>query len=180
MTHITRIFSVRVAVFDAWKHRWNIRQKPEIASQSLFLYLYRKSHFFACLRLLSCSAMSWVDSQALIYFAVSKKGEAPIDGITDENPEGLTSTSGKWAEEFKARLAGGGLTCHVLPESRRAEQYRPPIRLPFVTATDIYIYIYMTLSCALSNWTILNLAHPSPSDDDYGYLYPFSTNKKSK
>ena len=56
--------------------------------------------------------------QALIYFAVSKKGEAPIDGVTDANPEGLTSTCGKWAGEFKQRLADGSLTCHELPEDR--------------------------------------------------------------
>jgi len=41
-------------------------------------------------------------------------GEAPIDGITDVNPEGLTAGTGKWAAEFKARLASGGLTCAVL------------------------------------------------------------------
>ncbi|CAM9908261.1 unnamed protein product [Ectocarpus sp. 12 AP-2014] len=58
------------------------------------------------------------NTQALIYFAVSKKGEAPIDGITDANPEGLTSTCGKWAGEFKERLAKGGLTCHELAEDR--------------------------------------------------------------
>eukprot|EP00903_Cladosiphon_okamuranus_P009837 g9350.t1 len=58
------------------------------------------------------------NTQALIYFAVSKKGEAPIDGVTDANPEGLTSTCGKWAGEFKQRLANGGLTCHELPEDR--------------------------------------------------------------
>lgn len=56
--------------------------------------------------------------QALIYFAVSKKGEPPIDGVTDVNPEGLTSTCGKWAGEFKQRLANGGLTCHELSEDR--------------------------------------------------------------
>ena len=56
--------------------------------------------------------------QVLVYFAVSKKGETPIDGITDANPEGLTSACGKWSEELKERLAGGGLTCHVLPEDR--------------------------------------------------------------
>lgn len=28
--------------------------------------------------------------KGLIYFAISKKGEKPIDGITDTNPEGLT------------------------------------------------------------------------------------------
>lgn len=56
--------------------------------------------------------------QALVYFAVSKKGEAPIDGVTDANPEGLTSVCGKWAGEFKERLAKGGLSCHELPADR--------------------------------------------------------------
>ena len=53
-------------------------------------------------------------TQGLIYFAVSKKGEKPIDGITDLNPDGLTAITGKWAQDFKARLSLGGLKCHVL------------------------------------------------------------------
>lgn len=53
-------------------------------------------------------------TQALVYFAVSKKGEAPIDGVTDLNPDGLTAVTGKWAEDFQARLHKGGLKCHVL------------------------------------------------------------------
>jgi len=36
-----------------------------------------------------------MNTQGLIYFAVSKKGEKPIDGVTDLNPEGLTSITGK-------------------------------------------------------------------------------------
>ena len=37
----------------------------------------------------------------LVYFAVAKKGEAPLDGKTDANPEGLTAVNagGKWARE---------------------------------------------------------------------------------
>ncbi|CAM9663480.1 unnamed protein product, partial [Hapterophycus canaliculatus] len=58
------------------------------------------------------------NTQALVYFAVSKKGDAPIDGVTDTNPEGLTSACGKWAGEFKERLTKGGLSCHELPEDR--------------------------------------------------------------
>lgn len=68
--------------------------------------------------------------QVLIYFAVAKKGEAPIDGVTDANPEGLTSACGKWAGEFKERVAKGGLTCHVLPE----DKYGRRSRLFFVAA----------------------------------------------
>lgn len=56
--------------------------------------------------------------QALVYFAVSKKGETPIDGKTDANPEGLTAVTGKHAQAFAARLAGGDLSCKVL--SRQA------------------------------------------------------------
>jgi len=52
-------------------------------------------------------------TQVLLYLAVSKLGEPPIDGITVENPEGLTSSTGKWAGAFKARLAKGDLTCNV-------------------------------------------------------------------
>ncbi|KAL1523940.1 hypothetical protein AB1Y20_018856 [Prymnesium parvum] len=52
-------------------------------------------------------------TQVLLYLAVAKLGEKPIDGITEVNPEGLTASTGKWAHAFKARLAKGGLTCHV-------------------------------------------------------------------
>ncbi len=53
-------------------------------------------------------------TQVLLYLAVSKMGEAPIDGITDTNPEGLTAAKGKWADAFAARIAQGGLTCRTL------------------------------------------------------------------
>ena len=52
--------------------------------------------------------------QALVYFAVSKKGEKPIDGKTDANPEGLTAVTGKHAHAFAARLAHGDLSCKVV------------------------------------------------------------------
>lgn len=52
--------------------------------------------------------------QVLAYFAVSKLGEAPIDGKTDTNPEGLTAAYGKWASAVAARLHAGGLSCKVL------------------------------------------------------------------
>lgn len=53
-------------------------------------------------------------TQGLIYFAVSKKGESPIDGKTDVNPEGLTAVTGKWSDDFASRLQKGGLACKVL------------------------------------------------------------------
>jgi hypothetical protein len=58
------------------------------------------------------------NTQALIYFAVAKQGAAPIDGVTDVDPEGLTAVTGHWSHEFKARLAKGGLTCSILDSSQ--------------------------------------------------------------
>ncbi len=56
---------------------------------------------------------NYVTMQALVYFAVSKKGDTPIDGKTDANPEGLTAVTGKHAHAFAARLAAGDLSCKV-------------------------------------------------------------------
>ncbi|KAK8450828.1 hypothetical protein SEVIR_6G108466v4 [Setaria viridis] len=50
-------------------------------------------------------------NQVLAYFAVSKLGEPPVDGITDTNPDGLTAAFGSWAPAVAARLQNGGLTC---------------------------------------------------------------------
>ena len=54
------------------------------------------------------------NTQGLVYFAVSKKGESPIDGKTDTNPDGLTAVTGKWGEDMAARLAKADLACKVL------------------------------------------------------------------
>jgi len=54
------------------------------------------------------------NTQALIYFAVAKKGDQPIDGKTDINPEGLTAVTGRWASDFSERLQKGDLACKVL------------------------------------------------------------------
>lgn len=51
--------------------------------------------------------------QALVYFAVPKKGAKPTDGKTDANPEGLTGVTGKHAQAFANRLAAGDLSCKV-------------------------------------------------------------------
>lgn len=53
------------------------------------------------------------NTQALIYYAVAKKGEAPIDGKTDLNPEGLTAVTGKWANDFASRMTQAGLSCNI-------------------------------------------------------------------
>jgi ketopantoate reductase len=53
------------------------------------------------------------NTQALIYFAISKKGEEVIDGKTSLNPDGLTAVTGKWAKDLAARLNKDNLACHV-------------------------------------------------------------------
>mmetsp|Transcript_26715 Transcript_26715/g.87614 ORF Transcript_26715/g.87614 Transcript_26715/m.87614 type:complete len:295 (+) Transcript_26715:6-890(+) len=55
-------------------------------------------------------------TQVLVYFAVAKLGDAPTDGVTDLNPEGLTAACGKYAEAMAERLHSNGLSCHVLEE----------------------------------------------------------------
>ena len=54
------------------------------------------------------------NTQVLLYLAVAKLGEPPIDGITEFNPEGLTAATGKWANAFASRLDKGGLKCRAL------------------------------------------------------------------
>lgn len=52
-------------------------------------------------------------TQVLVYFAVAAKGEAPTDGKTDTNPEGLTGAYGKHAQAVADRLHAAGLSCTV-------------------------------------------------------------------
>mmetsp|Transcript_8789 Transcript_8789/g.11603 ORF Transcript_8789/g.11603 Transcript_8789/m.11603 type:complete len:371 (+) Transcript_8789:51-1163(+) len=54
------------------------------------------------------------NTQALLYFAVAKKGDRPIDGIIPSTPEGLTAATGKWANAFKERLEKCNLKCEVM------------------------------------------------------------------
>ena len=53
-------------------------------------------------------------TQILLYLAVAKLGEKPIDGITELNPDGLTAATGKWSSAFAARLRKADLTCREL------------------------------------------------------------------
>ena len=54
-------------------------------------------------------------TQILVFFAVAAKGEPPVDGVTDADPQGLTAAHGRHAEAFARRLCGsGGLSCRVL------------------------------------------------------------------
>lgn len=58
------------------------------------------------------------NTQVLVYFAVAAQGDAPTDGKTDANPEGLTAACGPHAEAVASRLHAAGLSCKVLgPEA---------------------------------------------------------------
>lgn len=62
----------------------------------------------------TCLQTSLIDdctAQVLVYFAVAKKGEAPTDGKTDLNPEGLTAAYGPHAESIAHLLHANGLSC---------------------------------------------------------------------
>lgn len=54
------------------------------------------------------------NTRANVYFAVTKIGADPEDGLTELNPEGLTSVTGKWEGAFAARLDKAGLSCKIL------------------------------------------------------------------
>ena len=51
--------------------------------------------------------------QVLVYFAVAKKGEKPMDGKTDKNPEGLTAAWGPHAAAIAQRLQDNNLSCQL-------------------------------------------------------------------
>lgn len=62
-------------------------------------------------------------TQVLVYFAIAKLGDTPMDGKTDVNPEGLTAASGKWASVVAARLHSANLACKVLD----SEEFQKPL-----------------------------------------------------
>lgn len=50
-------------------------------------------------------------TQATLWLACMRKGGKPVDGLTSEAPEGLTTVSGKWAGAVAMRLSTGDLAC---------------------------------------------------------------------
>ncbi len=57
-------------------------------------------------------------TQAVLWLAAMRKGGKALDGITDENPEGLTTVFGKWSGALAMRLGTGDLTCNVMNNDR--------------------------------------------------------------
>ena len=80
------------------------------------------------------------NTQALIYFAVAKMGDAPTDGKTAMNPEGLTAVTGPHAESFAERLRSGGLSCRVLGAGE-------PCALPLHKTFPTCVYFLDLVSC---------------------------------
>eukprot|EP00440_Ansanella_granifera_P050672 gb/GFBE01054921.1/.p1 GENE.gb/GFBE01054921.1/~~gb/GFBE01054921.1/.p1 ORF type:complete len:367 (+),score=59.85 gb/GFBE01054921.1/:1-1101(+) len=61
----------------------------------------------------------------LVYFAVAKKGEPPLDGKTDTDPRGLSAVNanGKWSREVRWRLTTSSLACRLLREPHFTQAY---------------------------------------------------------
>lgn len=61
----------------------------------------------------------------LVYFAVAKKGEKPLDGKTDTDPEGLSAvnSNGKWAKEVAWRLQTSRMSLRVLDNAQFNQAY---------------------------------------------------------
>ena len=57
-------------------------------------------------------------TQAVLWLAAVRKGSAPLDGVTDENPEGLTTAHGKWSGALAMRLGVADLRCNVANNDR--------------------------------------------------------------
>jgi len=55
-------------------------------------------------------------TQVSAWFRTMRKGGKPVDGVTSECPEGLTSVAGKWSGAVQMRLGTGGLTCSTVNE----------------------------------------------------------------
>ena len=52
-------------------------------------------------------------TQASLWLACMRKGGKPVDGRTHDNPEGLTTVTGKWAGAFASRMSTGNLACEI-------------------------------------------------------------------
>ena len=79
-------------------------------------------------------------TQASLWLACMRKGGRPIDGMTVDAPEGLTTVSGKWAGAFAMRMGTGNLACHVKMDrdARRAMLEK----LVFVSAYNLVGAVY--------------------------------------
>jgi len=83
------------------------------------------------------------NTQVLLYVAVSAKDADPIDGVTSENPDGLTSVTGQYAKAFASLLHQLDLKCRVLTP----EQYRPAMFEKLIWIST-YMLVGVARNCA--------------------------------
>uniref|UniRef100_A0A6V2DI38 Opine dehydrogenase domain-containing protein n=1 Tax=Ditylum brightwellii TaxID=49249 RepID=A0A6V2DI38_9STRA len=81
------------------------------------------------------------NTQALLYLSVPALGVEAVDGITSVNPEGLTASTGEWAQALSDRLGSLDLKCNVVG----MEEYRPAMFEKL-----IWISTYMLVGTAKS------------------------------
>lgn len=55
-------------------------------------------------------------TQAVLWFAAVRRGGKVLDGLTDENPGGLSCVSGKWSGSLTMRLRAGDLKCECVQQ----------------------------------------------------------------
>jgi hypothetical protein len=97
------------------KRDWDTTPRQVPGFQMLHYYVCSKRHNF----LRDALSFVWATAkgphegavQVLVYFAVAKKGEMPVDGKTDLNPDGLTAAWGLHAKVIAERLRQNGLSC---------------------------------------------------------------------
>eukprot|EP00930_Biecheleria_cincta_P015149 TRINITY_DN12743_c0_g1_i1.p1 TRINITY_DN12743_c0_g1~~TRINITY_DN12743_c0_g1_i1.p1 ORF type:complete len:369 (+),score=68.79 TRINITY_DN12743_c0_g1_i1:22-1128(+) len=97
----------------------------------------------------------------LVYFAVAKKGDPPLDGKTDTDPDGLSAVgaSGKWAGAVATRLKKAGLACRVLEDQEFTKAY---------WEKNIWIAAYMLVGALSGSGTSVGdveSSHRSEVDD---------------
>eukprot|EP00908_Phaeocystis_cordata_P008096 Transcript_18766.p1 GENE.Transcript_18766~~Transcript_18766.p1 ORF type:complete len:406 (-),score=42.40 Transcript_18766:174-1391(-) len=74
-------------------------------------------------------------TQVALWMAQVRVGGKPVDGVTPDAPQGLTTVSGKWAGAVAMRLGTGNLNCEVKME--RDGRRSVLERLIFVTAYNL-------------------------------------------
>jgi len=103
----------------------------------------------------------------LVYFAVAKKGERPIDGKTETDPKGLTAVNatGKWAKAIQFRLYTNNpqLSCTILSKPMFYQAY---------WEKNLWIAAYMLVGALHGGCTIgdVEAQHRAEVDDLIGEL----------
>ena len=96
-------------------------------------------------------------TQAALWMSCMRVGGKPVDGVTSDAPDGLTTVSGKWAGAFAMRMNTGDLSCHVKME--RDGRRSVLEKLVFTTA-------YNLVGACYGGITVGEVASKHPSEVD--------------